>query len=378
MAQALREPTRHASRATDAAGNATQASPLQASLQNLLETMSERAMTSVSDRLTGATERLTDYAQEGGGGLLSAVTGVESPIKSVLGAGLSSTTEKVTDSLKGVAGSLLGSKGKGGGKGGDKVKVTNIVEQIDVGVPIDLAYQQWTLFSEFPKFMKKVESVDQVSDEKLQWKAQVFWSHRTWESTITEQVPNERIVWRSKGDKGYVDGAVTFHELAPDLTRVIVVLEYHPKGLFERTGNLWRAQGRRVRLELKHFQRHVMTNTVLHADEIEGWQGEIRDSEVVSDSNSDSSSEDEEAAQPKRHRTAQGGGSSATGQRRATKAAGSSSSPRRPAAKSTSSSDSGRRTAAKATTSGSSGRRRAAKGTTSTQRRTPPKQRSRK
>jgi hypothetical protein len=69
--------------------------------------------------------------------------------------------------------------------------------------------------------------------------------------------------------------------LAPNLTRIIVVLEYHPKGLFERTGNLWRAQGRRARLELKHFRRHVMTQTVLHPDDVEGWLGEIRDGEVV-------------------------------------------------------------------------------------------------
>jgi hypothetical protein len=183
--------------------------------------------------------------------------------------------------------------GKGGKGGGGKIKVTNIVEEIDVGVPVDVAYKQWTQFAEFPKFMKKVEQVEQVSDEKLRWKAQVFLSHRTWESTIVEQVPNDRIVWKSKGDKGYVDGAITFHELAPDLTRVVVVLEYHPQGLFEKTGNLWRAQGRRVRLELKHFQRKVMTDTVLHADDVDGWQGEIRDGEVVSAGDSEEDDKDD-------------------------------------------------------------------------------------
>jgi hypothetical protein len=156
------------------------------------------------------------------------------------------------------------------------------VESIEVGAPIDVVYDQWTRFSDFPSFMKKVERVEQVSEEKLSWKVQIFLSHRTWEATIREQVPDERIVWRSKGEKGYVDGAVTFHELAPDLTKVIVVLEYHPQGLFERTGNIWRAQGRRVRLELKHFQRHVMTNTLLHPDDVDGWRGEIRDGKVVS------------------------------------------------------------------------------------------------
>jgi hypothetical protein len=74
---------------------------------------------------------------------------------------------------------------------------------------------------------------------------------------------------------------VSFTALGPNLTRVLLVLEYWPKGLFERTGNLWRAQGRRARLEFKHFRRHAMTNVLLRQEEIEGWRGEIRDSEVV-------------------------------------------------------------------------------------------------
>jgi hypothetical protein len=128
--------------------------------------------------------------------------------------------------------------------------------------------------------MKKVENVEQEEDQKLTWRAQVLWSHRTWESTILEQVPDDKIVWRSQGDKGYADGAVTFHELAPNLTRVLVTLEYHPKGLFEHVGNLWRAQGRRVRLELKNFQRHVMTDVLLHPDDVEGWRKVISEGEV--------------------------------------------------------------------------------------------------
>jgi hypothetical protein len=150
-----------------------------------------------------------------------------------------------------------------------------------VGVPIKVAYNQWTQFQDFSGFMKKVESVEQESDEKLNWKAQVFWSHRTWEATIVDQVPDKQIVWRSKGAKGHVDGSVTFHELAPSLTRILLVMEYYPQGLFERTGNLWRAQGRRSRLELKHYRRHVMNNVILQPDEVEGWRGEIHDSQVV-------------------------------------------------------------------------------------------------
>jgi hypothetical protein len=161
---------------------------------------------------------------------------------------------------------------------------------------VSVAYNQWTQFQDFSSFMKKVDGVEQSSEEKLTFKAQVFWSHRTWEATILEQVPDDRIVWRSKGEKGHVDGAVTFHELGPRLTRILVVLEYYPQGLFERTGNIWRAQGRRARLELKHFRRHVMTRTILDPDSVEGWRGEIRDGEVVK-SHEDAIAEEQEQEQ---------------------------------------------------------------------------------
>ncbi len=167
--------------------------------------------------------------------------------------------------MGGLKGAVSGIKDKitggGGGdsKGGKATKSTNIVESIDVGVPLRVAYNQWTEFGSFPSFMKKVESVESPEDNKLVFKAQIFWSHRTWEATIKEQVPDERIVWKSKGEKGHVDGAVTFHELGPELTRILLVLEYYPQGLFEKTGNIWEAQGRRARAELRHFRRHVMT-----------------------------------------------------------------------------------------------------------------------
>ena len=172
--------------------------------------------------------------------------------------------------------------GGGGGSGGaKKLKMTSIVEGLDVGLPLRTTYDTWTQFADFPSFMKKVETVEQESDEKTNWTAKVFWSRRTWEATIIEQVPDSHVVWRSTGPKGHVDGAVSFTALGPNLTRVLLVLEYWPKGLFERTGNLWRAQGRRARLEFKHFRRHAMTNVLLRQEEVEGWRGEIRDSEVV-------------------------------------------------------------------------------------------------
>ncbi|MFG2447094.1 SRPBCC family protein [Nocardia fluminea] len=268
-------------------GSADAAGPLQQSVQHLASTLAGRAVSKLTDRVSDTAGRLTEYSDGGEGNLLAAVTGADklaegaSPLKAAVSGGANKLGHSVREKFASLKDSLTGGgKGKGGGK---KLKLTNIVEYIDVGVPIDLAYDQWTQFGDFPKFTKKLEQVEQVSDEKLTWTGKVFWSRRTWESTIVEQVPFERIVWRSKGAKGYIDGAVTFHELAPDLTRILVVLEYHPQGVFEKTANLWRAAGRRCRLELKQFQRQVMTDAVLHSDDVTGWHGEIRDGEVVKD-----------------------------------------------------------------------------------------------
>jgi uncharacterized membrane protein len=250
-------------------------------VQSLATAAGERAATTVTDKVGSMTERLTEYAANSGDPRKVAASAGATKLAeggSPISAGLKAATSGVKEKVK----QLFG-RGKKGKKGKGKIKVTNIIESVDVGVPVRVAYNQWTQFEHLPGFMKKVENVNRESDEKLTWRAQVFWSHRNWESKIVEQVPDERIVWRSTGQKGSVDGSISFHAVTPNLTRVLLVLEYHPQGLFEHTGNLWRAQGRRVRLELKHFARHVMTQTILNPDEIEGWRGEIRDGEVVRD-----------------------------------------------------------------------------------------------
>lgn len=265
--------------------------------QDLLKALVDRAVSAALDQVDGLTERLGDVADNGGVGLSSALGGGlaalrgDNPMTGALSSGASAIKDKVTGALGsalpgGGGGDGDGSGGGNGGGGGSsgsrgKFKFMNIFEAQDVGVPLRLAYDQWTQFAEFPSFMKKVENVDQSSDEKVTWKAQVFWSHRMWETTIVEQIPDSHILWTSSGQKGRADGIVTFSELAPNLTRIVLIMEYYPQGFFEKTGNLWRAVGRRARLEFKHFCRHVMIDSLVNRDEIEGWRGEIRDSEVV-------------------------------------------------------------------------------------------------
>jgi hypothetical protein len=243
--------------------------------QGLMKALGDKAMSSASDRVNGLTDKLGDIA--GGGPIGKAVAqGGEAAAegKSPVGGALKGAVSGVKDKLTG---------GGGGGQGGSKpTKAINIIEEIDVGVPIRVAYNQWTQYDDWSTMMKKVENAEQDKEEpKVKFKGQIFLSHREWEATITDQVPDERIVWKSQGQKGHVDGAVTFHELGPNLTRILIVLEYNPQGFYEWTGNRWRAQGRRARLEFKNFRRHVMTRTILDPDAVEGWRGTIEDGEIV-------------------------------------------------------------------------------------------------
>ncbi|MES9810351.1 SRPBCC family protein [Streptomyces sp. CS081A] len=227
-----------------------------------------------TDKLGDVTDRLQDVADNGGS--LADIGGRmlqgDSPVKAMVGHTFGGLKDKVTDT----ASNLFGGKGKGKRKSGTQ-KITSIVETVDVGAPLRRVYDHWTQYEDFSGFMKGVRNVSQGDETSSDWKVKVGPSTRSWKATVQEQVPDERIVWTSDGAKGSTRGCVSFHELGPSLTRVLITVEYYPSGFFEKTGNLWRAQGRRLRLDVKHFRRHV----ALTDDEPEGWRGEIRDGEVV-------------------------------------------------------------------------------------------------
>lgn len=263
--------------------------------QDLVGALKNRAFAEASSRATSLTERLGNIAEGSGtGGKVAGkaaekVAHGDNPVKAAVTSGASGLKDAAKNTLS------KATKSGGGGK-----KITSIIEEIDVPVPRSVAYAKWTQFEDFPSFMKKVEDTSQQEETKLRWRAQVLWSHRSWESTILEQEPDDHIVWESSGDKGYVDGVVTFHELAPNLTRILLVLEYHPKGLFEHVGNIWRAQGRRARLELKHFRRELSRQAFVQPDEIQGWRGTIHDKEVTDsgeDGQGDDSKKDEQQSE---------------------------------------------------------------------------------
>ncbi|MCL7493484.1 SRPBCC family protein [Streptomyces sp. MCA2] len=252
------------------------ADQLKEELQHYLQARAEHAVTQLGHKLGESVGKLAEPGQ-GPGGLVSslakggkALGEGKSPQQAALTVGASHLKDTVKDKVK----SLFGKGRKGGG---GKSKSVTIVEDIDVGVPVREAYDQWTQFQEFSTFAKGVVSVEKSDDTSSNWKVKVAKSTRSWRANVTEQVPDERITWTTEGAKGTVKGVVTFHRLTDNLTRVLLVLEYFPKGLFEKTGNIWRAQGRRARLDLKLYRKFIM----MRGEATDGWRGEIQDGEVV-------------------------------------------------------------------------------------------------
>jgi uncharacterized membrane protein len=148
--------------------------------------------------------------------------------------------------------------------------MSKIEESIDVMVPVHVAYNQWTQFEDFPKFMEGVEQVHQLDDTKLHWRAKVAGQEREWDARITEQKPDDRIAWTSI-DGAPNGGVVTFHELEGDTTRVMLQLGFDPEGLIEKTGDALGLVKGRTKGDLDRFKEYVEKR----GTETGAWRGEV-------------------------------------------------------------------------------------------------------
>jgi uncharacterized membrane protein len=149
--------------------------------------------------------------------------------------------------------------------------MATIEKSVEVEVPVRVAYNQWTQFEEFPKFMEGVRSVRQLDDKRLLWRADIGGTEQEWEAEITEQVPDERIAWRARSGKSNA-GVVTFHRIADARTRMMLQLDYEPEGAVENIGDALGVVSRRVEGDLERFKDFIESR----GRETGAWRGEIR------------------------------------------------------------------------------------------------------
>ena len=148
--------------------------------------------------------------------------------------------------------------------------MATINKSIDVNVPVRTAYNQWTQFEEFPRFMEGVEQVRQLDDKRLHWRANIAGKTQEWDAAITEQTPDRVVAWRSTSGAPN-GGIVRFEPLGDSRTRVNLELEYDPQGFVENVGDALGFVSRRVEGDLERFKTYIESR----GSETGGWRGEI-------------------------------------------------------------------------------------------------------
>ena len=148
--------------------------------------------------------------------------------------------------------------------------MSTVEQSIEVAVPVTTAYNQWTQFESFPRFMSGVERIEQTSDTMTHWVTSVDGVTKEFDAKITEQRPDERVAWTSV-DGPSQSGVVTFHRLADDRTKVMVQLDFEPEGIMEKLGSAIGSDDRKVKGDLERFKEFIESRGA----ETGAWRGEV-------------------------------------------------------------------------------------------------------
>ena len=148
--------------------------------------------------------------------------------------------------------------------------MSTIEQSIEVVVPVRTAYDQWTQFEEFPRFMDGVEEVRQLDDKRLHWRAEIAGRTQEWRAEVTEQTPDQRIAWKSTEGARHA-GVVTFHRTGEDETRVMLQLDVEPEGIAEKAGDALGVVERRVKGDLERFKELIESR----GEASGAWRGEV-------------------------------------------------------------------------------------------------------
>jgi uncharacterized membrane protein len=149
--------------------------------------------------------------------------------------------------------------------------VSTVTEFVDVDVPVDVVYNQWTQFEEFPKFMDGVREIRQLDETHLRWKTEIAGVTREFDAEITEQLPDERVAWKATEGE-HQAGVVTFHRLDDQHTRVTVQMDFDPQGALETAADKLGLVDHRVKGDLRRFKEFIEDRRGV---ETGAWRGQV-------------------------------------------------------------------------------------------------------
>jgi uncharacterized membrane protein len=234
---------------------------------------------------------LAPVATKGASRLVKSLSADGRPLESVGKNLAGKLSGSVKDAMPDVGGALKGAMPDVGGALKDAMPGTNgsteagsgvgegrrmpVQQDIDIGVPLQTVYNQWTQFEEWPQFMHRLQQVTQEDESHVSFKTKIWGISKEFKAEIVEQRPDERIMWRVTEGVTHT-GVVTFHELAPRLTRVEVSLDVDPGSLLEKAARGMRHIKRAVRADMARFKAYVL----IQEEETGAWRGEIKDGDV--------------------------------------------------------------------------------------------------
>ena len=146
-----------------------------------------------------------------------------------------------------------------------------IEKSIEVQCPVHAVYNQWTQFEEWPRFMAGVKEVKQLDDTHTHFRTEIWGKDKEFDAEITEQIPDQRIAWRSISGDAPNAGEVRFEPVGPDRTRVHLAMEYEPQGVVENVGDKLGAMTARVQTSVNDFKKFIESRGA----ETGGWRGEV-------------------------------------------------------------------------------------------------------
>ncbi len=149
--------------------------------------------------------------------------------------------------------------------------MAQVIETIDVDVPVHVAYNQWTQFESFPHFLDFVEAIEQVDDTHTHWKVRIGGAEREFDAVITEQHADERVAWNSVGGDEDHAGVVTFHKLSDSTSRVTVQLDWEAEGFLEKMGAVFGVDDHVIKKDLKNFKTFIENSSNQNG----GWRGDV-------------------------------------------------------------------------------------------------------
>lgn len=149
--------------------------------------------------------------------------------------------------------------------------MTQIIETVDVHVDVSTAYNQWTQFETFPRFLSFVKSITQLDDKTLRWVVEIAGAEREFTAKVSEQHPDERVAWTTVEGESHHAGVVTFHRLGDNETRVTVQLDWEPEGVAEKVGALVGLDDHAVKKDLKNFKEFIESR----GSETGAWRGDV-------------------------------------------------------------------------------------------------------